>query len=233
LSKKLIKFKGKIIPIIEWKFFKSIKDAVQIYNKDTFNGWNDSWQPIASNQFGDAVAINGKGNIGFIEHDTGEPAKFTLITRDITKLESTLLKLAKLPQYDEETPAEKLNKLLKTLQEIKRIAPQSIKEDISQEIEAIKDYINDQKDDEAFSQTKESTVIETLREYSIKMSKVIEKYESFGDVSINGRINPPAVTYIGTVTTEKDFKLLQKIAEEHPSPYEINFDYLKINSKNT
>lgn len=125
------------LPIVDWSFVKTAKKADElrkIYNI------SEQYQIIATDELGDIISIC-EEQVVSINHEETEDV--LIVGKNIDLFWEFLFKLKEIPDYDENTFISELREIQKKLKDLKKEAPKEIKNYFTDEIDNLKDLIDD------------------------------------------------------------------------------------------
>lgn len=115
-------FYTKSIPILNWVFFESKEEAINTFNAAEFDGWDDEWIPMSTDQLGDIIVLNNQDFIGYINHEERGIPSFNLISKNPPEIYELLNNLLEIDDYSNVSDLSKLREITKKLLELRKSA---------------------------------------------------------------------------------------------------------------
>ncbi len=135
--------RGRVVPVVDWKFFVSDEESLKIFNSTTWEGWDSLWSGIATNATGDAIVAAG-GAIHFVEHGTGSAARLgRMIDRHQEQFLSFIRKLSNFEECSASDTIPTLRQKRDELAALRKEAPKPLRECFNDAIADAKELIED------------------------------------------------------------------------------------------
>jgi len=219
MSFKFSQYRNKYIPIIEWKFFSSLKEGRAAFNKTTWTDWSDAWIPIATNIHGDPIILF-QDAIYDLNHDmdSNEP---DLISKDLDALTTLFDELRKI-SYSEDDTAETLKAVKKEVMALKKLAPSRLQYDFQLAGEELRDFIKDANPNKKM----EKQVLKKMGDYIVNLKIFLAKTSKYKHTYVYRKPGKNILLIQADLEgdeTEEEFK---RLIEESSPPYPV--EYLKL-----
>ena len=221
MSNLFARYRGMEIPIIKWIFFETLNNGIEAYNEQTWDGWKEEWQPIATNELGDAIVIISDG-LYEIQHGTGKPPKPKLITANLAETERLFEELSSYKGFSDEEPLDELRKKKEHLTNLRKNAPRSFKTDFTIEIDDIKETISDIR----FNNSKEGKFLNAAREIQKTALTELRQNDRYSEIRLLRREKKLVFYITGKLNKDEspeEIKLVfGKYSFAFPVEYELN-----------
>ena len=224
----LNKFQGRFIPVIEWNFFQCEEDGKRTFNVRTWEGWNPSWVPIATNAMGDAIVANDEA-IYEVEHGTGKPPSPSLVTRDIAGLRQLFDSLLDYEAISKNVTIKVLSEKKKSLLELSKLAPKTLRSSFKMEIDDVKDAISDLR----FLNTKDGRFMQAANEFRALVFGGLRKNGKYQDIGLYRRGSKYVFLIGGHLRAEESAEEIKAAVERHQSPYPVEYELKPFTDEDT
>jgi len=214
------KFRNNRIPVINWSFFASLKEAKKVYNSSHWSGWNKDWLPIASTEIGDAIVMHFDA-VYEVLHDTGKPLKASLVTDDLVNLEDLLRQLKKYKGHSSEESLSELQTKKADLLSLKKKAPRALKFEINIEIDDIKDLISDIR----FDSSKEGQFLKVARKIQKTSMAELRRKGRYADIHLQRRENKFRFYIWGTLKKGESVDEMKKVFSKAKFKYPVEYEF--------
>lgn len=134
----LEQFKGKYIPILDWKFFDN--DQEENEYRDSYD-IDDNYKLLGTTIVGDVLALK-NGWILEIDHEDPIPENDYKRTKDLPRLTQLLTECLQIPDYEDTSDIKELKRIKEMVKNCKKLAPKNLKHHFEDLIDDIKTEID-------------------------------------------------------------------------------------------
>lgn len=213
---KFSQYRNKFIPVIEWKFFSSLKEGKTAFNQMTWTDWKEEWVPIATNIHGDPIILF-QNAIYDLNHDMDSDQP-DLITKDLGALSVLLKKLQKISYSDEDT-AEALRKVKKEVIALKKTAPSRLKYDFQLTGEELTDFIKDANP----NKKKEKKVLKEMGDYIARLKIFLAKTGKYKHAYVYRKSGKSILLIQADLEGDETEEEFMRLIEESTPPYPVEY----------
>ncbi|MDH5572706.1 MAG: hypothetical protein OEY89_13150 [Gammaproteobacteria bacterium] len=222
MSNLFARYRDKVIPILNWNFFRTLNDGVRTFNKETWSGWKEEWQPIAANELGDVIVLIGNG-LYEIQHGTGRHPKPKLITDNLLQMENLFQELSNYKGFSEEEPLEELRNKKEYLTNLRKNAPRPLKSDFTIEIDDIKEAINDLR----FNNSKEGKFLNVAREIQKTALAELRVNDRYSEIRLLRREKKLAFYITGKLNSGESLEEIKSVFSKYSFSFPVEYELTK------
>jgi len=215
------KFRNKEIPVINWYFFKTLKEGANAFNEKTWGGWIGDWKPVATNDVGDAIVLLNNG-LYEVQHDTGKPPKPKLVTDNLIEIETLFKALRKYKGFTEKETIDDLRSKKEYLINLKKSAPRSLKYDFTVEIDDLNEAISEKK----WENSKEGKFLKVAAEIQKTALAELRQNERYSDIRLLRREKKLIFYIAGKLNKNESLDEIMSVFNKYSfsSPIEYELD---------